>query len=170
MGFTTWEVCLLILSLGYFDFDGEDTDDGDEQQDGNDREQDPDQPLGNSGDDLCDKVAGSALDPPSTSQAPAPAGARNAAPSTTTQETSAPGKGEAPSEGASPPTTAPARPGKAEGKWSKHSSARLIHAIHENQSALATIAVGKSRPQVDAGDNFWDVVGITWCHETSPHT
>lgn len=48
------------------------------------------------------------------------------------------------------------------GRWSKHSDARLIHAVHEEQAALATIAQGKSRPQLDAGENPWDVIARRW--------
>ena len=65
---------------------------------------------------------------------------------------------------------APTKPlGK--GKWSKHCSARLIHAVHDRQSALATIATGKSRSQIDAGENPWDTVAELWNNpEYKPET
>ena len=68
------------------------------------------------------------------------------------------------------PAPAP-EPQVGKGKWSKHCSARLIHAVHDRQSALATIATGKSRSQIDAGENPWDTVAELWNNpEYKPET
>ena len=48
------------------------------------------------------------------------------------------------------------------GQWSKHSSARLAHALDECQAALATVAHGQSRPQLDAGENPYDQLAAKW--------
>ena len=171
-----WPVRYLLVLLGYFSDEDAEGDLGESEADDDPQASEAEPAAGNdpedglfgepveSASDQAASTAGRLAPPRASNSSPAPTAATTAPAPTAATTAPAPTAWTTTfAEEDAPATTAPFKSGKAEGKWSKHSSARLIHAILKNQRALTTIATGKSRQQLDSGENPWDAVAKTWC-------